>query len=206
MKKNIVIVGLCLAALFLLSRSCGLSSAYKDMRNEYNELKNITAADKKMSDARISELTNAIGQADEVIGQKERVIAEKSVLISRLSNQLDELIANEPVQPELENEPLVINLRGQINKLSNMYGLSQQVIALQSEEIDVLKGKCIALGAIGNEWKGQYEREHQLRLASEGLVTSLEKRVKSQGLMGKVKTVALGVTAGYLAYTLTKKK
>jgi hypothetical protein len=208
MKKYLqpaVIAALVVASLFLLSRSCGLSDKYKLARDDYRELVLITAADKVMSDARISELTKAIGQANETIVKKDAELLSKTKQLAAVSSQLDELIANEPVQPELESQPLVISLRKQVKTLTDLYSISTSIATLQSEEIDVLKGKCIALGAIGDEWRGQYEREHALRLSSEKLVVSLEKRVKTQGLLGKVKTIAIVTVAGGLAYSIFKK-
>jgi hypothetical protein len=181
-----------------------LTDKYRQAKLEYVGYRAIAEADKELSLAHIGQLTNAIGQANETIVQKERVISEKSVLISRLSNQLDDLISNEPVQPELESQPLVISLRKQVSKLTDMFNLSQETVTLQSQEIDALGGKCAALESIGAEWKQMYDKEHKLRLLSEGLVTSLEHRVKAQGLLGTAKAVAIGVTAGCLVYSLLK--
>jgi hypothetical protein len=206
MKKNIVIAILVVAALFLVSRQCGLTEKYKLARHDYNELVAITDADKKMSDAHIAELTKAIGRADEVIGQKETEIAVKNAKITALSNRLDELVnAEPPTTPEVEAMPIVVNLRGQISKLTELFSLSQQAASLQAEEIDALKGKCVDLVSIVNHLTVQYDKEHALRLSAEKLVTSLEKRVKSQGLLGKVKTIAIVTVAGSLAYSILKK-
>ena len=199
-----VIVALIAASLFLLTRNCGLTDKYKLARHDYEELKKITEADNQLSLAHIEQLNNAIGLANNIIVQKEAEITQKAEQIKVLSRDLADLIANEPSQPELESQPLVINLRGQINKLSNMYSLSQQTITLQSEEIEVLRGKCNNLESIGTEWKQQYEKEHALRLSSEGLVKSLEKRVKAQGLLGKVKSAVIVGAAGYVAYSILK--
>lgn len=207
MKKYLtpaVIVALIAASLFLLTRNCGLTDKYKLARHDYEELKKITEADKQLSLAHIEQLNNAIAQANNVIVQKEAEITQKAEQIKVLSRDLADLIASEPSQPELESQPLVINLRGQVSKLTELYSLSQQTVTLQTEEIDVLKGKCIALGAIGDEWRVQYEKEHALRLLSEGLVGSLEKRVKAQGLLGKVKSAVIVGAAGYVAYSILK--
>ena len=200
-----VTAALVVASLFLLTRNCGLTTAYKDMRNSYNELKLITDADKELSLAHIEQLNNTVSLADETIVQLQGVIRAKSAQVSGLSRELADLRAAEPSQPELESQPLVISLRKQVSKLAEMFTLSQQTITLQTEEINAMWGKCNALESIVTEWKGQYEREHALRLSSEGLVKSLEKRVKAQGLLGKVKTVAIVTVAGGLAYSILKK-
>ena len=198
-----VIAALVVASLFLLSRSCGLSEKYKLARDDYRELALITAADKVMSDARIAELNKAIGQADKTIGQKEAEIVVKNAEIVVLSNQLDELIANEPVQPELESQPLVISLRKQVKTLTDLYSISTSIVTLQSEEIDVLKGKCNTLESIGTEWKQSYDREHTLRINLEGLLKLSEKRVSNP--WKTVRNVAVGVAAGIVVKSLIKK-
>ena len=198
-----VIAALVVASLFLLSRSCGLSDKYKLARDDYRELALITAADKVMSDARIAELNKAIGQADKTIGQKEAEIVVKNAEIVVLSNQLDELIANEPVQPELESQPLVISLRKQVKTLTDLYSISTSIVTLQSEEIAVLKGKCNTLESIVTEWKQSYDREHALRVNCESLLKLSEKRVSNP--WKTVKAVAIGVAAGIVVKSLIKK-
>ena len=198
-----VIAALIVASLFLLSRSCGLSDKYKLARDDYRELALITAADKVMSDARIAELNKAIGQADKTIGQKEAEIVVKNAEIVVLSNQLDELIANEPVQPELESQPLVISLRKQVKTLTDLYSISTSIVTLQSEEIAVLKGKCNTLESIVTEWKQSYDREHALRVNCESLLKLSEKRVSNP--WKTVRNVAVGVAAGIVVKSLIKK-
>jgi len=199
-----VIVALVVASLFLLTRNCGLATAYKDMRNSYNELKLITDADKKLSLAHIEQLNNAIVSADETIVQLQGVIRAKSVQVSGLSRELADLRAAEPSQPELESQPLVISLRNQISKLTNMYSLSQQVITTQTAISDELRSKFDAQVTISETWKSMYDKEHALRLMSEGLVSNLEHKVKSQGLLGKVKSAVIVGAAGYVAYSILK--
>lgn len=207
MKKNIVIVGLCLAALFLLSRSFGLSDKYKLARDDYNELKKITEADKELSLALVAELTNAIGQADKTIVKLNGDIKVKNDRITLLSGQLADIVGQEPpTTPEIEAMPIVVSLRAQVKTLTDLYGISIDIITEKDKVIDLWSKKFDAEVTIAGEWKVQYEQEHRLRLLSEGLVTSLEHRVKAQGLLGKVKTVALGVAAGYVAYTIFKNK
>jgi hypothetical protein len=198
-----VIAALIVASLFLLSRSCGLSDKYKLARDDYRELALITAADKVMSDARIAELTKAIGQADKTIGRLESEVSSKTLQLAAVSNQLDELIANEPVQPELESQPLVISLRKQVKTLTDLYSISTSIATLQSEEIAVLKGKCNTLESIGTEWKQSYDREHALRVNCESLLKLSEKRVSNP--WKTVKAVAIGVAAGIVVKSLIKK-
>ena len=207
MKKYLtpaVIVALIAASLFLLTRNCGLTDKYKLARHDYEELKKITEADKQLSLAHIEQLNNAIAQANNVIVQKEAEITQKAEQIKVLSRDLADLIASEPSQPELESQPLVINLRGQVGKLTEMYSIAEQTITLQREQIDLYVGQYNAQVQISAEWKSAYDKEQALRLSSEGLVKSLEKRVKAQSFMGKVKSAVIVGAAGYVAYSIFK--
>ena len=190
-----VTAALVVASLFLLTRNCGLATAYKDMRNSYNELKLITDADKKLSLAHIEQLNNAIVSADETIVQLQGVIRAKSVQVSGLSRELADLRAAEPSQPELESQPLVISLRGQVSKLTEMFTLSQQTIADKDkiifelgipELVGIVDGKKVfkypvdsvtwALNEQSRGWEKNYSGEHALRLSCENLLAISEKR------------------------------
>jgi hypothetical protein len=182
-----------------------LTEKYKLARDDYNELKKITSADKQMSDARIAELTNAIGRANEIIVRKEAEIAQKTERIKVLSRDLADLIANEPVQPELESQPLVISLRSQVKTLTSLYSLSQQTVTLLTAKTDALLVKCNALESIGTEWKQQYDKERALRLSAEGMFKIAEHELKVNKFWGKAKNVAIVTIAGGLAYSIFKK-
>jgi hypothetical protein len=206
-KTKHIITAALVVALVLLAvsqfRACKLDKKYRDMKAAYETERRIAEADHALSMGRIDELTNAIGQMDEAIVQKDIEITQKAEQIKVLSRDLAYLIANEPpTTPDIESMPIVINLRGQLSKLTEMYSLCEQAVTLQSEEIDVLKGKCIALGAIGEEWRVQYDKEHALRLSAEGLFKLGEHRV---GLNKTIAKVAVGVAAIVVVGSLLKK-
>ena len=206
MKPQTILTAALVVALGLFGvsqfRACKLDKKYLDLKAAYETDRRIAEADHSLSLAHIAELNNAIGQADKTIGQKEAEIVVKNAEIVVLSNQLDELIANEPVQPELESQPLVISLRKQVKTLTDLYSISTSIVTLQSEEIDVLKGKCNTLESIVTEWKQSYDKEHALRVNCEVLLKGCEARVP--GPWKTVKKVALGVAAGFVAGSLLK--
>jgi hypothetical protein len=185
-------------------RSCKLDKKYRDLKAEYETDRKVFEADHALSMGRIDELTNAIGQADETIVKKDAELLSKTKQLAQLSNQLDELVDNEPpTTPDIEAMPIIINLRGQLSKLTEMYIISGQTITLQSEEIAVLKGKCNTLESIGTEWKQSYDKEHALRVNCESLLKLSEKRVSNP--WKTVRNVAVGVAAGFVVGSLLKK-
>jgi len=202
MLTAIVVIALVLFGVSTL-RSCKLDKKYRGLKAAYETDKKITEADKALSVAHIEELNNAIGQmTSEVVRLSEEVLSKRK-RISELSIQLDELISNEPVQPELESQPLVISLRKQVSKLTEMYSLSQETVTLQTEEIAVLGGKFDAQVLISAEWKSMYDKERALRVNCEGLLKVCERRVSSPWKTAR--TVAYGVAAGFVAGALISK-
>ena len=207
MKPRNIIMAALVVVLVVLGiaqlRSCKLDKKYRDLKAAYETDRKIADADHALSMGRIDELTNKVSEADNAIGQLRSEVSSKTLQLAQLSNQLDELVANEPVQPELETQPLVISLRKQVKTLTDLYSISTSIVTLQSEEIDVLKGKCNTLESIGTEWKQSYDREHTLRINLEGLLKLSEKRVSNP--WKTVKAVAIGVAAGIVVKSLIKK-
>ena len=207
MKPKTILTAIVVIALVLFGvstlRSCKLDKKYRDLKAAYETDKKIAEADKALSVAHIEELNNAIGQANnEVVRLSEEVLSKRK-RISELSIQLDELISNEPDQPELESQPLVISLRKQVSKLTEMYSLSQETVTLQSKQIGLIVGQYDAQVLISAEWKGMYDKEHALRVNCEGLLKVCESRVSSP--WKTVKTVAYGVAAGFVVGALISK-
>jgi len=185
--------------LGLIDRACLSSARLERAKADYAELKRIAAADKEISDGVIGHMTEIIGQKDEEIAGLKAAKAQTAAKLATVSGELAELRANEPSQPELEGEPLVVNLRAQIAKLTEAFDLSQNTVAIQAQEIEAWKVKFDAAMTIGKEWKAQYDREHILRLASEGLFKISEHRLKVNGLWGKAKTAIIVGAAAYIA-------
>jgi len=121
-----------------------------------------------------------------------------------LSARLAELISSEPSQPELETQPLVINLRGQIKTLTDMFSLADKEIAVRDGIIRAWESKYNTQVDITEVWKRQYESEHNLRLMAEGLVKNLEGRVRIGTLRGRALTIVGAVVVGYVGYRLIK--
>ena len=207
MKPRNIIMAALVVVLVVLGiaqlRSCKLDKKYRDLKAAYETDRKIADADHALSMGRIDELTNKVSEADNAIGQLRSEVSSKTLQLAQLSNQLDELVANEPVQPELETQPLVISLRKQVKTVTDLYSISTSIATLQSEEIAVLKGKCNTLESIVTEWKQSYDKEHALRINLEGLLKLSEKRVSNP--WKTVKAVAIGVAAGIVVKSLIKK-
>lgn len=199
--KAIAIIAACVVASVFIYKSCVSDPALKKAKAEYAEAKAVAEAEQSISLGHIKELTQIVSHMTNEIAELKVEVSVKDNEISTLSTRLDELQDAEPVQPELESEPLVINLRGQIAQLTEMFTLSEQAGKLKDKEIELWAGKYNAQSAISEEYKSMYDREHQLRLMSEGIVSGLESRVRGAKLLNKVAVVAV---AGAVAYGLLK--
>jgi len=199
----VIMAGLVVSAISI-TRSCTADARLQKAKHDYEESRRVWEADHEIMTNRVGQLTSAVGQKDETIGQLEHKVAQYVDKLRHTAQELSELQSAEPVQPELETEPLVINLRGQVSKLTEMLSLSQQTITTQKQEIAELWGKCELLTQIGDEWKGAYERERALRVQCEGLFGACEKRLKMSKSWGTVKTIAIGAAVVCAAGSLIK--
>lgn len=205
MKTRTIITAVIVIALvvcgFLFARSCGLNSRLAKAKADYEEYRRIVQTENELMSTRLDELNSSISDKDQIIGQLEHKVDQYVEKLRHTTQELEELQNAEPVQPELESEPLVINLRAQLSKLTTMFSLSEQTVTLQAEEISALKEKAILLEQVSVEWKSAYEREHQLRLMSEDLFKASERSRKTNKTLTKI---AYGVAAGSIVYGLLK--
>jgi len=184
----VVIAALVVSAFFAL-RSCGIDARYKKMKADYEFSVRLSDEANAVSRRIIADLEAENAGKDEKIAQYVEEVSTISAKLTVVSARVEELQANEPVQPELESEPLVINLRGQISSLTEMLSLSQEALTTQTLISDTLRGKVTNLEAMVDEWAGMYEREHLLRVQSEGLFKEADRKIRGYRLRGKVATV-----------------
>lgn len=201
-----LILGLVLLNLALWDRACGLSDKYKLARDDYNELRAATDADHALAVGHIAELNNAIVSADATIVNLEKVITQKNKDITLLSARLAEIVGQEPpTTPEIEAMPIVVSLRAQVGTLTRMYSISVDIINEKDRVIDLWSKKFDAQVTISETFKQMYDKEHALRLASEGLFKIAEHKLKMSNAWSTVKTVAIGAAAIVVASTFIKK-
>ena len=207
MKPKTILTAIVVIALVLFGvstlRSCKLDKKYRGLKAAYETDRKIAEADKALSVAHIEELNNSIGQMTNEVVRLSGEITQKTEQNKVLSRDLADLIANEPDQPELESQPLVISLRKQVSKLTEMYSLSQETVTLQSKQIGLIVGQYDAQVLISAEWKSMYDKERALRVNCESLLKLSESRVFSP--WKTVRTVAYGVAAGFVVGALISK-
>lgn len=187
-------------------RSCGgPDPAYWVKKATYDLAVKDAAAQHVTDMVTIVTQTATIAAANAAIAEKDAKIAQYVGKVSTLTAELTALQNAEPVQPELEMQPLVINLRAQIGNLSKTLNINADIIAEKDAIIADWSKKFDAQSVISDTWKQAYEREHRLRLSAEELNKSLEHQGKVSRLYGKFSTAALAAAGVYMLISnLTK--
>lgn len=200
MAKNIkwLVVALVAILAFLAFRSCGPSDKYIALKATYDQAV-------KDASAQYAKLLEVNSLQEKVIAAKDAAIAEKDALVAQYVGKVSTLTAElralqnaEPVQPELETQPLVINLRAQIGNLTKLYSISVSIIDAKDGIIADWSAKFDAQVTISETWKRAYDNEHRLRLMAEGLNKSLEHQAKTSRLFGKLATAGLAGAGVYI--------
>ena len=198
----VVACGAALFALAMLDGSCNAGRQLRDAKLRYEAYRAVAEADHAAMTEKVSHMTNEISRLGAAIAEKDAKVAQYVERVSTLTAELTALQdAEPPTTPEIEALPIVVNLRGQVAKLTAAFSLAQDTITLQGEEIALLVGQRELLEGVAAEWRGAYEREHALRVQAEGLFKLSERRV---GMNKVVTKVALGVAAAGVAYGLLK--
>lgn len=197
----VAIGGMALLTLFALDRSCASNRALEKAKSDYAEQVRVLEADNAIKRDAILKAEETITQQDVAIGRLTSDIDTKNARITLLSGQLANIVGQEPsTTPEIESLPIVINLRAQVARLTEMFSVSQQLVSQENEIIKAWETKFAAQVEITSAWKARYDNEHTLRIACEGLVGKYEHARKS----GIWKTVGYAAGAFALGYVIAK--
>lgn len=190
-----------LVTLAALDRSCRGAAALAKAKADYAEMKKVAEANHEIQQGIIAAAQGKIDEQAQVIGAAKAAVAVKDAKIAALSHTVAELQAQEPVQPELEKEPLVINLRAQVSRLGEMFTLSEAKSADKDRAIISLKTIIAAKDEQFDARTRQYENERALRIAAEEMFKMSERR---RGASRMATKVALGVAGAAIIYGLSK--
>jgi len=196
MKKTldlIIIILLLCVGIYLFWSIDQKSLEIERLQSQYDTMKLAVDMSQRETQAVIKEARDVIATKDKEISSLSATIKIRESDIATLSNQLDELQNTEPVAPELEKTPLVINLRSQIGELTKMYSLSRETIAEQKTIIDAWTTKYNLQVGISASWEKQYNSEHQLRILGEELNKKLTSSMSNKRTLKVITFVAVAV-------------
>lgn len=200
-----LILAFCVVGLLaLIYQSCTVDATAEYYKGKYAAEMELRAAENDIHSARIEELLIVIEARDTEIESliETRIENERERIV--LLARIERLQAEEPVQPELETEPLVINLRAQILELTLVVDTQEQIIQGSNKIIFNLTEKYNAQVGISDSYRAMYENEKELhRLAIDRLKIA-DRRIASLRFTGNAKNVLVVVAGGAIAYLLLK--
>lgn len=192
MKKNVVIAILLLALAGMGYLYFTESARFRVARERYEAQLRDRDAQFLAAQGRIEGLSQEIRARSEANAILQASVAAKDAKITLLSGQLANIVGQEPpTTPEVESLPIVINLRAQVAKLSEMFALSE---AASKEKDDIIYNWEVKFNSqvkITLEWVRRYEQENALRLAAE----SMFKMSQRQSTKTKIICGAIAVAA-----------
>lgn len=194
----LILVGVLSASLF---RSC-TDDKYVRLTEEYNLLKAMTDIEKLA-------LTEEIDNREKyvtLIEKENEILIETRIRDERRSSlllaEIDVLKAAEPIQPELESEPLVVNLREQIYKLELAVVAKEAIIRGNDKLIFNLKQTYSSQLVISENYKKLLDNEVLLHMKCLERVDYLEGKVTRLNVGAKFKTGVIVIGVGAIAYLL----
>ena len=191
-----------LTGAVLVNRACTSDSKAEYWKGQYESLKELTDVEKDI-------LLADIGHKNKVIedAQKEielliitRVDQERRILL--LTAQREDLVTAEPEQPELESEPLVVNLRAQIERMSLIIREQELVIHGNDKIIFSLNEQYSAQLKITEDYQKLYENEKRLHSLTVKRLSVTENRVRGLRFGHSLKNAGFVIVIGTLVYVI----
>jgi len=197
-----VVAVVVLTVLLLVNRACTSDADSQYWKGQYDSLKEITDAksDKLLAD--IDKWKRYVEQieAENIILLETRIVNERRITL--LSAQREKLVTEEPSQPELESEPLVVNLRMQIEKMALIIYKQEQIIQGNDKIIFNLVEKYEAQLIISEDYQELYESEKNLHSLALKRLSVSESRIRGLRFGHSLKNAGFVIVIGALIYVI----
>lgn len=183
----VLIAGAALGCLALVDGSCHSNAALVKAKADYAELKRVTEADHAMSLGRIAALEASAAALAAQVEVKQAVIDVRDTTIAALRGKVSVTTAENErlrteVQPALDANPALAEFVASLDAgivLRNALIVEQDRQIVDLKEQGRIKDERFAVQLkLTDEWKAGYDREHALRIASEGLTATYAHRVR----------------------------
>ena len=198
----IITVAVIIIAL-LFYDSCRANTKSEYYKGKYEAEYTLREAENSAATERIEYLEGEIEGRDAEIHTLIETRIEHERNMSLLYAKYELLLHDEPEQPELESEPLVVNLRAQVRQLSLVIDSQELIIQGNDEIIFNLTQKYQAQLKISGEYKKMYDSEVALHVLAIKRLKVADKHISSLRFTGNVKNV-LVIAGGVMAYLLLK--
>lgn len=194
---SLLLIVLLVLAVWLIFGNMKLDRETRDLRVKYEAYRRLAMADHDVQIAEIAKANASIVEKNTEIQKLQSDINTQAVHVSNLSSRLDTL--QHEAATISDKDKLILNLKGQVSTLTEMYSLAEGIIKQKDAQIVLWSGKYDEQVKISDSWKKMYESEQQLRLLSEGLVQKIDEARAGDKKKIKVLTwvaVAAGAVVG----------
>jgi len=172
---------------------------------------------------RIGNLEQAITQERVIVAEKDKIIAAQNIVIAEQDKKLytSEQVIGHMTTAIGQRDRELGEIRGTWSKLSTecqfklreldnvwsaKFTLLEGIVVEKDKQITAWAGKHDAQVAISDAWKAKYEGSQRLLSISMGLNKSLIRKVRTQAILGNIKTGAVVAAAGYIILNAIKVK
>jgi len=191
-----------LTVAILVNRACTSDAESQYWKGMYDSEKELSDIKSDILLADIDKLNGVIESAQKAIELLTITRVEQERRINLLEFERQDLVESEPSQPELESEPLVINLRAQIAKMSLVIYEQEQIIRGNDEIIFNLVEKYEAQLIISEDYKKLYENEQRLHFLAVKRLSVTENRVRGLRFGHSLKNAGFVIVIGTLIYVI----
>ena len=198
----VILAGIMLIGIFMLTRACGGDSEGEYWKGQYDALKEKADITRDILLADISDQREYIEKLEEtnILLIETRIRQERRISVLEFERQ--DLVTSEPSQPELESEPLVVNLRAQIKKMSLIIYEQEQIIQGNDKIIFNLKKQYSAQLTISEDYQKLYENEQRLHSLAVKRLSVSENRIRGLRFGHSLKNAGFVIVIGTLIYVI----
>jgi hypothetical protein len=197
------------AAVILLAlagyRACNLTDDYSELKGQYKTYVSLAEAQARARNERVNALSAMASAQNRVIEERDATIAAKQGQVVSGNKKLADLEAEFATLGQ-DKDAKIVNLQAQVATLKANITLAYSIISDKDAIIGAWGAKFDAQVKITDEWVRAYNDEHKLRLMSESLVSSCEKRLKASRFASGAKNIVIVAAGGWLAYNAIRGK
>ena len=172
---------------------------------------------------RIGNLEQAITQERVIVAEQDKIIAAKNIVIAEQDKKLytSEQVIGHMTTAIGQKDRELADIRGTWANLSTecrfklrelddtwggKYRLLEGVVVEKDKQLLSWANKFAAQVVISDAWKAKYEGANRLLTISQSVNKSLIRKVKTQAILGNIKTGAVVAAAGYIIFNAIKGK
>jgi polyribonucleotide nucleotidyltransferase len=201
--STIVLAGCLLVAIFMGAQYCTTKNQLRDMAGRYEAYRQISVKVDQEKDKVISDQSKAIAESDQKIQALDQKVQASTKDLLAGDTKIADL--NKKLSAAKDKDEQIIILKDTVLTMSIQVDMAKKIIGDQYTLIGEWKKKYNAQVEISGAWKEKYENQVRLNGEANKLLAAYQSKIVGLQLTGKVKTLAVVVAGGYIAYSTLKK-